>query len=221
MQDQSTDMPTTPEPAPPAPAAAVPPRAADTPARALELLREGNARFVEGRGFTGSLTARRLELTAGQSPFAIVLGCSDSRVPLETIFDQIPGQLFVVRVAGNFLSDDGIGSIEYGVAVLHAPEIVILGHGSCGAVTAARDYVRDGVTPPGFIRHLVRAVEPAVIAVRDEPGDWLDNAIARNVRDNVAALTQRSEIVAAAVAAGEVGVTGAVYDLGTGRVNFL
>ena len=112
MQDQSTDMPTTPEPAPPAPAAAVPPRAADTPARALELLREGNARFVEGRGFTGSLTARRLELTAGQSPFAIVLGCSDSRVPLETIFDQIPGQLFVVRVAGNFLSDDGIGSIE-------------------------------------------------------------------------------------------------------------
>jgi carbonic anhydrase len=197
-----------------------PPRAADTPSAALELLKRGNARFVADKSTCGSVSIRRLELAAGQSPFAIVLGCSDSRVPIETVFDQIPGNIFVVRVAGNFVADDGLGSIEYGVAALKAPLIVVLGHASCGAVEAAVGYVRDGTTQPGHIMDVVRAIEPAVKQSRKEPGDWMHNAIARNVRDNMAAIEQRSPIVADAVRQGHVAIAGGVYDLRTGKVNF-
>lgn len=198
-----------------------PPAAAATPEAALALLKEGNARFVAGKPFCGSLTARRLALASGQNPFAIVLGCSDSRVPVETIFDQMPGQIFVVRVAGNFVNDDGLGSIEYGVAVLHAKLLVVLGHQSCGAVGAAVDYVKVGTKQPGHIMDLVEAIEPSVKAVKGEPGDWVDNAIVRNVRDNVSALTKRSDIVAQAVKGGGAAVTGGVYDLHTGKVRFV
>ncbi|MEO6836010.1 MAG: carbonic anhydrase [Candidatus Tumulicola sp.] len=200
---------------------AAPTPAANTPGQALELLKAGNVRFIEGKGFCGSLNARRLELTSGQSPFAVVLGCSDSRAPAETIFDQIPGHLFIVRVAGNFVTRDGLGSIEYGVAALHTPLIVVLGHSSCGAVDATIKYVKNGTTQPGHIMDLVRAIEPAVKSTQGEPGNWLDNAIARNVRDNVAALTARSTIVADAVKSKSAGIVGGVYDLRSGKVTFL
>ena len=195
--------------------------AASTPAQALALLKEGNARFIDGKVFSGSLTARRLELTSGQSPFAVVLGCSDSRAPAETIFDQIPGHLFIVRVAGNFVTDDGLGSIEYAIEALHTPLIVVLGHSSCGAVDATLRYVKDGTTQPGHIMGLVRAIEPAVRDTRGEPGDWAHNAILRNVRDAVGALTERSAIVAAAVATKLLVIAGSVYDLRSGEVRFL
>lgn len=195
--------------------------AANTPAQALALLKEGNVRFIEGKGYCGSLTARRVELASGQSPFAVVLGCSDSRVPAETIFDQIPGHLFIVRVAGNFATNDGIGSIEYAIAVLNTPLVVVLGHSSCGAVDATVKYVKAGTTQPGHIMGLVTAIEPAVKSTRNEPGDWLHNAIVRNVRDTAAALTARSSIVAAAVAKGSVAIAGSVYDLSSGKVRFL
>ena len=167
------------------------------------------------------ITARRLELVAGQSPFAIVLGCSDSRVPIETVFDQVPGNLFVVRLAGNFLDENGLASIEYSVALLGSSLIVVLGHSGCGAVDATLQYLRDGTVQPGHIQRLVTAIEPAAIAVRDEEGDWWENAVAANVRQNVATMTQRSAIVAEAVKSGAVRVVGGVYDLHGGKVSFI
>jgi carbonic anhydrase len=197
-----------------------PQRAAESPPEALALLKEGNGRFVADRGTCASLSVRRLELAAGQNPFAIVLGCSDSRVPIETVFDQVPGHIFVVRVAGNFVTADGLGSIEYGVAVLKAPLIVVLGHSACGAVDATIKYVQGGPKPPGHIMGLVDAIEPAVRETKGGAGAWLDNAIARNVRDNVQALTTRSSIVADAVSQKSVQIIGGVYDLHSGKVTF-
>lgn len=192
------------------------PMAASSPADALARLKAGNARFAKG-----PLDARVAELVSGQNPFAIVLGCSDSRVPIETLFDQEPGQLFVVRVAGNFLNNDGLGSIEYSVAVLKSKLILVLGHSSCGAVTAAVSFVRDGTTQPSHIQDLINALAPAAQATRGVQGDWVANAITENVRLNVQAVTSRSSIVANAVKAGELEVVGGVYDLRSGSVSFL
>jgi len=197
-----------------------PPPAAQTALHSLQLLKEGNARFVAGESHFGSLTARRTELTAGQSPFAIVLGCSDSRVPIETVFDQPPGHLFVVRLAGNFVDDNGLASIEYSIAVLGSTLILVLGHSSCGAVDATVRFLRDGTVQPGHIQKLVTAIEPAAAAVKDQPGDWVANAVEENVRLNVAAMTAGSRIIADAVQSGVVRVIGAVYDLRGGKVSF-
>jgi carbonic anhydrase len=194
---------------------------ASTPGAGLNLLKEGNARFVEGKPVCGPMTAQRVkQLKAGQSPFAIVVGCSDSRVPIETIFDQAPGRLFVVRVAGNFITDDGLGSIEYAIAVLKSSLLLVLGHSSCGAVHATVDFVENGKPQPGHIQNLVQAIEPAAKKAKSESGDWLANAIAENVKMNVNGAASRSEIVADAVRQGKLQVVGGVYDLGSGRVNF-
>jgi carbonic anhydrase len=195
-----------------------PPAAATTPEKALELLKAGNARFVAGNSTCGPLTARRLELTQGQSPFAIVLGCSDSRVPIETVFDQVPGNIFVVRVAGNFLDDAGLGSIEYGVAALKASLVLVLGHENCGAVGATVDFLHNGTRQPGHIQTIVTAIEPAARAARDEPGDWLTNAIGKNVDFNVKALREQSTIADEAATSGRIRIMGGVYDLPSGRV---
>ncbi|HTX60137.1 MAG TPA: carbonic anhydrase [Verrucomicrobiae bacterium] len=197
-----------------------PPMAASTPAEALAALKAGNARFAAGKPQCGPVTARVAELANGQNPFAIVLGCSDSRVPVETVFDQPPGDVFVVRVAGNFLTDDGLGSIEYAVAVLKSKLILVLGHSSCGAVNAAVGFVRDGAAQPGHIQELVTAIEPAAVATKGEAGDWLSNAVHENVKRNVAAVTARSSIVADAAKSGSLQVVGGVYDLKTGTVTF-
>ncbi|HZZ00248.1 MAG TPA: carbonic anhydrase [Candidatus Baltobacteraceae bacterium] len=193
-----------------------PASAASNPDQALSLLKAGNARFVSGNSTCGPLTARRMELTQGQSPFAIVLGCSDSRVPIETVFDQVPGHVFVVRLAGNFADDNGLGSMEYGVAVLKASLILVLGHEACGAVDATMKYVDAGTTQPGHIQGLITAIAPAV-----QKGESLDNAIAANVKANVAAIPERSEIIAAAIKSGQIHVVGGVYELHTGKVRFL
>ncbi len=200
-------------------AAPGPVTAAETPEKAIQLLQEGNERFLKGQAVCESLTATRLELTAGQAPFATILGCSDSRVPLETLFDQKPGQLFVVRVAGNIVTDSGLGSIEYGVKVLNTPLVVVLGHSSCGAVDATIKYVANGVTQPGHIMNLVRQIEPAATATEKKPGNWLYNAIAQNVRNNITALTERSTILADAVNAKKILIVGGVYDLHSGRIS--
>jgi len=198
-----------------------PPMEASTPADALAKLKAGNARFAAGKPECAPLTARVAELASGQNPFAVVLGCSDSRVPVETIFDQVPGNVFVVRVAGNYLTDDGLGSIEYSVAVLKSKLILVLGHSSCGAVSAALTYVKDGATQPGHIQDVVMAIAPAARAARGLHGDWLANAVSENVRRNVHAMTQRSHIVDDAVRAGSLHVAGGVYDLHTGRVQVI
>ncbi len=198
-----------------------PARSASTPAEALALLMAGAARFSAGTPANcHSQTARMAQLGAGQNPDAIVLGCSDSRVPLDTIFDQQPGNIFGVRVAGNYANDDGLGSMEYGVAVLKALVIVVLGHSGCGAVHAALDFVKNGTVQPGHIQDVVAAVAPAAKATKGQPGDWLDNAIAENVRMNVKALTARSEILHDAEKNGKIQIVGGVYNIGAAKVTF-
>lgn len=186
----------------------------------LAALMAGNARFVAGKPHCNAATARRAELADGQAPFVAVLGCADSRVPVETVFDHDPGDVFTVRVAGNFATDAGLGSLEYAVAVLKTELLMVLGHSACGAVKAATQAVK-GETFPGHIQGLATALEPAARATQKRPGDWLDNAIAENVRMTVQALTARSKILADAHAAGTIAIVGAVYDLHTGKVAIL
>src|SRR5579872_4697605 len=180
----------------------LPPRAR----QAYDTLLEGNARFVSGSPRAQMHTAKRVELANVQEPFAVVLGCSDSRVPVETIFDQEPGNVFVVRLAGNVIDAYTLGSIEYAVAILKASLLLVLGHSSCGALQ------------PGHIQGLVGAIVPAARRTRDGAGDWLARAIAENVRLNMERAIDESSIVAQAVAAGALGIAGAVYDLHTGKV---
>jgi carbonic anhydrase len=189
------------------------------PDEALEQLKAGNLRFVAGNPNREPYGPQVADLARGQNPFAVVLGCSDSRVPIETVFDQEPGKIFVVRVAGNFVNDDNLGSIEYAVDVLKAKLIVVLGHSHCGAVTAALADVRDGIVQRGHIQGIVDAVVPAVHAARGFPGDWLENAIAQNVALNVRAV-MASELISEPVEAGEVRVIGGIYNVGTGWVAF-
>ncbi|HEY4434365.1 MAG TPA: carbonic anhydrase [Candidatus Cybelea sp.] len=197
-----------------------PTMATDDPAEALALLEAGNARFVAGTPNSAPVTPKELALEEGQSPFAVVLGCSDSRVPIEMIFDQQPGHIFVVRVAGNFLNADNLASIEFAVQYLKSKVVVVLGHTHCGALTGAISYAKTGTKPPGHIHKIVEAVAPSVEATRRLSGDWIANAVAHNVERNAGALVGESAIIAAAVAAGELRVTGGLYDLRTGSVVF-
>lgn len=191
-----------------------------TSGEALERLKAGNERFMAGTPEHEPYGPRISEFAGDQKPFAVVLACSDSRLPVEALFDQLPGKIFVVRVAGNFLSDDTLGSIEFGVDVLKAKLVVVLGHSQCGAVSAALGFVRDGIEQPGNIQRIVEAVAPAVLAARGFPGDWLENGTLQNVALNVRAVTARSAIIAARVDAGEVKVVGGIYNVGTGWVTF-
>jgi len=150
-----------------------------------------------------------------------VLACADSRVPVETLFDHEPGDIFVVRLAGNFVSDAALGSIEYAAAVLKSPLVMVLGHTSCGAVQAAVDSVQTGKKFPGHIQILADAIEPAAKAVQHEHGDWVHNAVIENVRLNVRKLKESQPIMAEAVKARELEVVGAVYDLRTGAVQLV
>ncbi|MBV8639073.1 MAG: carbonic anhydrase [Candidatus Eremiobacteraeota bacterium] len=188
---------------------------------AVTRLVEGNRRFVEEHPVAPVPSFHRIELASGQSPFATILGCSDSRVPIETIFDQQPGNLFVVRVAGNIVNDDGLASIEYAITVLDSMLVVVLGHTQCGAVKAALDFVETNALLPGHMQLLADAITPAARSTSRDNGDWWHDAVIENVRMNAAAVTQRSTIVADAVREGRVRVAGATYDLHSGVVSFL
>lgn len=201
--------------------AAGPAEPAVTAAEGLARLMAGNRRFVADRAHCPPLTARRLELQNGQSPFAVILSCSDSRVPVETVFDQEPGNVFGVRIAGNFITDEGLGSIEYAIAELKSSLILALGHSGCGAVKAAVTYVKDGTTVPGHIQDLVVAIAPAARATKARSGDWVANAVVQNVKDTVSALTARSKIVADAVQSEKLTIAGGVYDLHSGKVSII
>jgi carbonic anhydrase len=183
---------------------------------AMRELQAGNARFVADRATCPPLTARRLELAEGQHPFAIVLSCSDSRVPVETVFDQIPGNIFGIRIAGNFVDRGGVGSIEYGVAVLKAPLILVLGHSECGAVKASLAFVDDGTKEPGQIQYLIENIAPDFTK-----GESMNVAVESNVRSAMRKLRSSSKIVADAVDQGHAEIAGGVYDLSTGAVTFL
>ena len=189
------------------------------PGEAISKLKEGNGRYTRGNlQHPGQTTERRSELTKTQHPFASILSCSDSRVPPEIVFDQGLGDLFVVRVAGNVINDEGLGSIEYAVDHLGSRLIVVLGHQSCGAVKAARETIAAKGKAPGHIQSLVTAIKPAVEATAH---DDLDATIKANVKHVVNALRLSTPILKAKVDSGEVQIVGGYYSLDTGAVTFL
>jgi carbonic anhydrase len=198
---------------------AQPARSADTPDAAFARLMEGNARYVAGQMSERDFSAGRAARAQGQAPFAAILGCADSRVAPELAFDQGPGELFVVRVAGNFVTPEGLGSLEYGVAVLGTKVIMVLGHTSCGAVNATVEALQKGNSLPGHIADLVTSMKPAIEPVLKSPApDLNQRAVVANVQANVLRLKAEKPILGEMVAAGKLRVVGAYYDLPTGKV---
>jgi len=191
-----------------------------TPEAALQRLLEGNRRFVAECPQAPAVSAERIELAAGQKPYAVVIGCSDSRVPVETIFDQHPGNLFVARLAGNIVSDYCIASAEYAITQLGSMIVVILGHTSCGAIQAAIAAVESGQRFSGHIQLLADALAPIAEATRGTP-DWWQAAVEANVRAGKTRIIERSEIVRTAAESGTIRVAAAVYDLSSGLVKLL
>jgi carbonic anhydrase len=192
---------------------AQPARAVDTPDAALARLLEGNGRYVAGKLNERDFSSGRAARALGQAP------CADSRVAPELAFDQGPGELFVVRVAGNFVTPDGLGSLEFGAAVLGTKLIMVLGHTSCGAVDGTVAALQKGNDLPGHIGDLVRAMKPGIEPVLKQPGaDLNQRAVVANVRYNVQRLQEAKPILADMVAAGKLRVVGAVYDLPTGKI---
>jgi carbonic anhydrase len=205
--------------------AAVPQAADRGPDAVLARLIEGNKRFVRGELLhPGRRPEDFAPLSEGQAPLAIVVGCADSRVSPELVFDQGVGDLFVVRVAGNIVTGAGPtmkGSIEFAVAELGARLIVVLGHEKCGAVKAAVDHIDANDTLPGSIRDLVELIRPAAAAARGKPGDKLENAIEANIQQSVERLKGLDPILSDFVKKRSLKVAGAVYELRTGRVRVL
>jgi carbonic anhydrase len=192
-----------------------------TPEQALARLMKGNERYVHGVTKRHDFIAERESLTTGQNPYAGILSCADSRIAPEYAFDSARGDLFVVRVAGNFLNANNLASFEYAVDVLKTPLLMVLGHESCGAIQAAITSLRDKTSLPGHLPSLVSALAPAVTAATPLPGDMLENATRENVRQNVAALKGASPILDAAVAAKRVHVVGGIYRLKTGQIEIV
>ncbi|MBO9553328.1 MAG: carbonic anhydrase [Cellulomonas sp.] len=193
-----------------------------TPAQAWSALREGNDRFVRGEMQHPSQGVdRRAELSAGQAPFAVLFGCSDSRVAAEIIFDQGLGDLFVVRTAGHVLDTTVIGSIEYGVEVLGAPLVVVLGHDSCGAVAAATAALNHGDLPRGFVRAVVDRVIPSIVNLAGGATEPVDPAELghEHVKHTVRMLQGYSVSLAEAVAEGRCAIIGLEYTLADGKVH--
>ena len=192
-----------------------------SPDAALKRLMSGNERYVEGVSKRHDFKHEREALSRGQNPFAGILSCADSRIAPEYAFDTGRGDLFVCRVAGNFLNTDVIASFEYALSVLNTPLLMVLGHRSCGAVDAAIKSIRDGTTLPGHLPSLVEAIAPAIKDTQGKPGDALDNAIKQNVLLNVEKLKAATPIIEMYVAEKKVRVVGAIYDLEDGEVDLL
>jgi carbonic anhydrase len=192
-----------------------------SPDAALEELKKGNERYVEGVARRHDFRHEREALVGGQNPYAAILSCADSRIAPEYAFDTGRGDLFVCRIAGNFASDETIASLEYAVAVLGVPLILVLGHDACGAVDSTIKSLKDGTTLPGQLPSLVAAIAPAVKAVSQQSGNTLDNAIRQNVIDNVARLKGTGPILGAAVEQKKLKVVGGIYRLRDGEVEMI
>lgn len=205
--------------------AAPPATPARSPDEVLRMLREGNQRFASGASTHPRRTPADFKpLAAGQSPVACIVACADSRVTPEILFDLGIGELFVVRVAGNYVDGAGPsvkGSVEYAVAELGVSLIMILGHSQCGAIKAAIQHLHDNDALPGAINDLVAAIKPAVTESEHLPGDALENAIRANVRRGVERLNRLGPIVAPAVTSDKIKTVGGVYDLATGKVTMV
>ncbi|RJQ80722.1 carbonic anhydrase [Pseudonocardiaceae bacterium YIM PH 21723] len=193
-----------------------------TPHEAFDVLLEGNQRFVSGERLHPHQDAdRRSAVAPGQRPFAVLFGCSDSRLAAEIIFDRGLGDLFVVRTAGHVSGPEVLGSIEYGVGALGAPLVVVLGHDSCGAVTAAAQAHSDGVAPAGYIGDVVERVVPSVLAARAAGLTEVDEFVDEHIRRTVGALYERSTLLAAEVDAGRCAIAGLSYKLAEGTVRLV
>jgi carbonic anhydrase len=186
---------------------------------ALAELKQGNQRFVEARMMHPDQSPEaRLALSKSQSPFAIVLSCSDSRLPPEVIFDQGLGDLFVVRVAGNIVDPAGMGSIEYAVGHLGSPLIVVLGHQNCGAVSATLESLQHHTEPHGDVAALVTAITPVVPIAEQRPGDLLTNAIKANIEQSRDQIMHNKELKPA-LDSGKLKVVTGYYSLDDGTAN--
>ncbi|MGW7664247.1 carbonic anhydrase [Streptomyces sp. NPDC054756] len=193
-----------------------------TPRDAFELLMAGNQRFISGIPEHPNQDAtRRTETAPSQQPFAVLFGCSDSRLAAEIIFDRGLGDLFVVRTAGHVAGAEVLGSIEYGVSVLDAPLVVVLGHDSCGAIAAARAAADGGQVPGGFVRDVVERVTPSVLAARATGRETADEILAGHIENTVDLLLERSRVLAERVTAGRVGVVGLSYRLADGSAQLI
>lgn len=195
-----------------------------TPDMALQRLRQGNEAFVSDRPLPVSLgSERRHALAAGQAPFAVLVSCSDSRVPPELVFGCGLGELFTIRVAGNTIDTVALGSIEYAVGHLGVPLVVVMGHERCGAVAAAADVVQQNTRFPGAVGAMLQPIIPAVLAARaaDSAGDLVDQSVRENVRQVIQHLQEAaSPELLQRQAGGQLRIVGARYDLDDGIVDF-
>jgi carbonic anhydrase len=208
--------------APPAPGVTTAPPSL-RPDQVLDMLKRGNREFLAGRAAVPDRNGRRrLEIAKAQYPIAVLVSCSDSRVPPELLFGRGLGELFIVRNAGNTIDTVAMGSVEYAVAELNVPLVVVMGHERCGAVAAAVSVVEKGATFPGSIGQMVEPIVPAVLAARREnSGDLLDASVRANVRRTVTRLREQSEpMLLDRIKAGRLRIVGARYDLDDGNVDF-
>lgn len=193
-----------------------------TPDEALAMLMDGNRRYLDVNHRPQDYSAAETARVREHAPIAAILGCGDARVGAELIFDRGPGDLFMVRVAGNFLSDYGLASMEFCVEFLNVPLLMVLGHTHCGAVTAAVQVVQGDVDLPGRLFVLIDAIEPSVLhAQMSNPEDLILAATEENVRRQVRRLRTISPVINAAQQTGHVKIVGAIYDMDTGKVNLL
>jgi carbonic anhydrase len=195
-----------------------------SPDEAEKLMKDGSQRFI--KSYCLSKTPKQgnkclKDVAMRQAPFAVVVACSDSRVPPELLFDRGLGDLFIIRLAGNIVDDAALGSIEYAVDHLGVPLVVVMGHKRCGAVQATVEAVEKNQQAPGHLPALVDALKPAVEKVKDQPGDKVDNAVRANVKLITDKLKVAEPVVGPAVKAGKVKVLGAYYDLDDGKVSFI
>ncbi|MBV6272264.1 carbonic anhydrase [Alcaligenaceae bacterium CGII-47] len=194
-----------------------------SPEQAIKRLMAGNERYALGKTQVRSYAATRAVLAGGQNPYACILSCADSRVSPELCFDEEIGDLFVNRVAGNYVTNDMLASLEYGVAVLNSPLIMVLGHTSCGAVSATVSAYEKQAEFPGHIQTIVTAILPAVraAAAQTHTGTLIQASTIENIKQNVQRLQGATPILSKAVQGGQVKVIGGLYHLDTGRVELV
>ncbi|MBN2044227.1 MAG: hypothetical protein JW757_04330 [Anaerolineales bacterium] len=189
-----------------------------TPEKALEMLKEGNRRFVGGNPTDRNLLEQTKQTAEGQFPFAVILGCVDSRVPLEHVFDLGIGDIFGIRIAGNFVNEDILGSMEFATKVVGSKHILVLGHTSCGAIQGAKDQVELG-----NLTGLLSKLQPAVEAAKQKHGGDpdIDDIARENVFLTIEEIKTRSQVIKDLVEEGKLSISGGIYDLATGEVTFL
>ncbi|WP_375465284.1 carbonic anhydrase [uncultured Methylobacterium sp.] len=193
-----------------------------SPDQALKVMKDGNASYLTDFPVQAAQgRERRIEIALGQTPFCVLVSCSDSRVSPEILFGRGLGELFIVRNAGNTVDTAALGSIEYAVSQLGVPLVLVMGHSRCGAVEAAVSVVRDNTQFPGSIGRMVEPIVPAVLSVRDKPGDLVENSVRANVDRVVNRLRSASEpALLDPLRVGKLRVVGAAYSLDTGNVDF-